>query len=294
MSSSPLLLDSSTPVLISNKSTIIFKINKSSLSSQLNSSQSNTLIPISENEFYLTNITSNYVAYRARITKKKYYAVEPSHLIISPNTNIKIKITFYFNPKEKFPPEGHKFRFEGIIIPNNMKNKDSRDIFEEYALNKKEVKGNSIKKVVEFIFDSNYHYIPSPDDNIKLDSSQTLSSYSNDINSSNSSVYTNALGKSMERPSRISLKNKKGGKLKSKKMVETTDPVKLKQEYEKLQIEYDKNVKELNDIKQKINNLNAKNKYRYDVPDVNFSSVNTKMFAIIFGTAFFLGFYLTK
>lgn len=291
MSSSPLLLDSSTPVLISNKSTIIFKINKNNLSSQLNSSENNTLIPISENEFYLTNITSNYVAYRARITKKKYYAVEPSHLIISPNSNIKIKITFYFNPKDKFPPEGHKFRFEGIIIPNNMKNKDSRDIFEEYALNKKEVKGCSIKKVVEFIYDSNYHYIPSPDDTIKLDSSQTLSSYSNDINSS---VYTNALGKSMERPSRISLKNKKGGKLKSKKMIETNDPIKLKEEYEKLQIEYDKNVKELNETKQKINNLNSKNKYRYNVPDVNYSSVNTKMIAIIFGIAFFLGFYLTK
>ena len=291
MSSSSLLLDSSTPVIISNKSTIIFKINKSNLSSQLNSSQNNAFIPISENDFYLTNITSNYVAYRARITKKKYYTVEPSHLVISPNTNIKIKITFFFNPKEKFPPEGHKFRFEGIIIPNNIKDKDSRDIFEEFALNKKEVKGNSIRKVVEFIFDSNYHYIPSPDDNIKLDSSQTLSSYSNDINSS---VYTNALGKSMERPSRISLKNKKGGKLKSKKIVETTDPVKLKEEYEKLQIECNKNEKELNEIKQKISNLNAKNKYRYNVPDVNFSSVNTKMVAMLFGTAFFLGFYLTK
>ena len=288
---SNILLESSTPIITINKPTLLFKINNNDLSSQINSSNNNSLIPISETELLLTNITSYYVAYRARITRKKCYTVEPSHLIIVPNSNIKVKITFYLNPKEKFPPEGHKFRFEGIVIPNNMKNKDAREIFDEFALNKKEVKGNSIKKVVEFIFDDNYKYIPSFDDNIKIDSSQSIASFHSNLNSS---IYTNALGKSMERPSRIALKSKKGGKLRDKKEVETFDPVKLKEECEKLQKDYDNNIKELNNIKQKINNINAKNKYRYVVPYVNFSAVTPKMIAILFGTAFFLGFYLTK
>ena len=287
---SNILLESSTPIITINKPTLLFKINKENLSSQLNSTN-NSLIPISETELQITNITSDYVAYRARITRKKYYAVEPSHLNIVPNSNIKVKITFYLNPKEKFPPKGHKFRFEGIVIPNNMKNKDARDIFDEFTLNKKEVKGNSIKKVVEFVFDDNYNYIPSSDDNIKIDSSQSITSFHSNLNSS---VYTNALGKSMERPSRISKLKNKGGKLRAKKEVETFDPVKLKEECEKLQKDYDNNIIELNNIKQKINNMNAKNKYRYIVPDINFSIVSPKIEAILFGIAFFLGFYLTK
>ena len=293
--SSELLLDTSTPIIFSNKPTLLFKINNKFLSSSLSLTQS--LIPISENELIITNLTSNYVAYRARVTRKIYYAVEPSRLVISPNSKIKVKITFYFNQKENFPPEGHKFRFEGVVIPNSMKNRDAKEIFDELISNKKEVKGNSIKKVVEFIFDDSYNYSPSSDNNnIRIDSSQTLSMRSNSNFNPSASVYSNALGKSMERPSRISLKSKKASeKLKSKKKeTETLDPVKLKEECIKLQSEYDNNLKELNDIKQKISNITAKNKFRYIVPDTNFSSVNTKMIAILFGTAFFLGFYLTK
>ena len=153
--SSDFPLDSSNPVITINQAILSFKINKQKISSQLNSALDNTLIPISQNEVLITNITSSFVAYRTRITRKKYYAVEPTHLVIPPNKNIKVKIIFYFNPKEKFPPEGHKFRFEGIIIPNNMKNKDAKEIFDELSANKKEVKGNSIRKVVEFIYDNN-------------------------------------------------------------------------------------------------------------------------------------------
>ena len=288
---SDILLDTSSPVITINQASLIFKINENYLSSQKNISQKNVLIPISQSEIIITNITSNYVAYRTRITKKKYYAVEPSHLILCPNSNIKVKITYYFNPKENFPPE-HKFRFEGIIIPNNMKNKDARNIFDDFAINKIEVKGNSIKKNVEFLYDNNYDYTPPTNENIRLISSQTLSSV---ISESNSSIYSNALGKSMERPSRISLRNKnKAGKLRSRKEVETIDPIKLKSECDKLKNEYDSNVKELDIIKRKINNISGKNKYRYIVPDINYSSLNTKMIAILFGTAFFLGFYLTK
>ena len=138
--SSDFILDTSSPVIIINQATLLFKINKQYMSSQINTAPNNTLIPISQIEIFITNITSNYVAYRTRITKKKYYTVEPTHLVISPNSNIKVKIIFYFNPKEKFPPEGHKFRFEGIIIPNNMKNKDPKEIFNDFPQIKKRLK----------------------------------------------------------------------------------------------------------------------------------------------------------
>jgi hypothetical protein len=291
--SSDFLLDSSNPVITINQAILSFKINKQKISSQLNSFPDNKLIPISQNEVLITNITSSFVAYRTRITRKKYYAVEPTHLVIPPNKNIKVKIIFYFNPKEKFPPEGHKFRFEGIIIPNNMKNKDAKEIFDELSANKKEVKGNSIRKVVEFIYDNNYDFDFSSIENIKDDLSRSSNSI-NSIISSKESIYSNALSKSTERRSKLALKSNKKTKLRAIKENENLDPEKLKEEYERLQIEYDKNVKEFNSIKEKINIFTSKNKFRYVVPDVQSSRLSNKNLAILFGIAFFLGFYLTK
>ena len=291
------IFDNSSPVIVINQATLLFKINKQNLiSGNNNNNNKNVLIPVSQTEIFVTNITSNYVAYRSRITRKKYYTVEPSHFVIPPNSNIKVKITYYFSPREKFPPEGHKFRFEGVIIPNHLKNNDPKEIFDNYIANQNRIKGNSIKKIVEFIMDNNYNFSSSEED-IKLDLSQSLSSSSN-FNPT-ASVYSNALGRSsVERPSRISLKSKKQeNRLRSKKEFgeeETLDPDRLKEQCDRLQKEYDNNVRQLNEIKNKINSLGAKNKYRYIVPDVNFSTVNKKMIAIIFGMAFFLGFYLTK
>jgi hypothetical protein len=288
--SSDFPLDSSNPVITVNQAILSFKINKQKISSQLNSAQDNILIPISQNEVLIANITSSFVAYRTRITRKKYYAVEPTHLVIPPNKNINVKIIFYFNPKERFPPEGHKFRFEGIIIPNNMKNKDAKEIFDELSADKKEVKGNSIRKVVEFIYDNNYDFDFSSIENFKDD----LSRSSNSIISSKESIYSNALSKSTERRSKLALKSNKKTKLRATKENETLDPEKLKEECERLQIEYDKNVKEFNSLKEKINVFTNKNKFRYVVPDVQSSRLSNKNLAILFGISFFLGFYLTK
>ena len=74
--STELLLDSSSPVITINQAILLFKINKQNLLSESNSSHHNSFIPISQSEIIITNITSNYVAYRARITRKKYYSVE--------------------------------------------------------------------------------------------------------------------------------------------------------------------------------------------------------------------------
>jgi hypothetical protein len=291
--SAEILLDTSSPVITINQSSLLFKINQNYFQNQLkNSNSSNTLYPLIQTELLLTNITSSYIAYRSRITKKKYYSVEPSHLIIPPNSNITIKITFYHNFRNTFPPEGHKFRFEGIVIPNNMKKMDAWKIYEQFSKDKTEVKGNSIRKVAEFIFDNNYN--PNfEEENKKIDISQSMNSINlNDFNGT-ASIYSNALGRSNERPSRIALKNMKKN-MRDVNKEETFNPMKLKDECEKLENDYNNYLKELNEIKQKINDLNAKNKYRYIVPDINFSSINKKMFFILFGVSFLLGFFLTK
>ena len=282
--SEEIIFDSSSPVTTINQSSLIFKINQKYFQTQSQLPQnSNSLFPLSQTEILLTNLTSSYVAYRARITKKKFYQVEPSHMILPPNSNITIKITFFHNFSLPFPPQGHKFRFEGIMIPNNMKRTDAWKIYEEFSKNKTEVKGNSIRKVAEFVFDNNYK-VKFSEENNKLEYSQSINNIS-DFNGT-ASIYTNALGKSNERPSRISLKNMKKN-LEGVYRGEAFD-------FMKIQNEYNDNLKELNDLKQKINELNAKNKFRYVVPDKDFSSVNKKMVILLFGVSFLLGFFLTK
>ena len=282
--SEEIIFDSSSPVITINQSSLIFKINQKYFQTQSKLPQnSNSLSPLSQTEILLTNLTSSYVAYRSRITKKKFYQVEPSHMILPPNSNITIKITFFHNFSLPFPPQGHKFRFEGIMIPNNMKRTDAWKIYEEFSKNKTEVKGNSIRKVAEFVFDNNYKANFSEENN-KLEYSQSINNIS-DFNGT-ASIYTNALGKSNERPSRISLKNMKKN-LEGVYRGEAFD-------FMKIQNEYNDNLKELNDLKQKINELNAKNKFRYVVPDKDFSSVNKKMVILLFGVSFLLGFFLTK
>lgn len=282
--STEIIFDSSSPVITINQSSLVFKINQKNFQTQSQLPQnSNSLSPLSQTEILLTNLTSSYVAYRSRITKKKFYQVEPSHMILPPNSNITIKITFFHNFSLPFPPQGHKFRFEGIMIPNNMKRTDAWKIYEEFSKNKTEVKGNSIRKVAEFVFDNNYKANFSEENN-KLEYSQSINNIS-DFNGT-ASIYTNALGKSNERPSRISLKNMKKN-LEGVYRGEAFD-------FMKIQNEYNDNLKELNDLKQKINELNAKNKFRYVVPDKDFSSVNKKMVILLFGVSFLLGFFLTK
>ena len=282
--SEEIIFDSSSPIITINQSSLVFKINQKYFQTQSQLPQnSNSLFPLSQTEILLTNLTSSYVAYRSRITKKKFYQVEPSHMILPPNSNITIKITFFHNFSLPFPPQGHKFRFEGIMIPNNMKRTDAWKIYEEFSKNKTEVKGNSIRKVAEFVFDNNYK-VKFSEENNKLEYSQSINNIS-DFNGT-ASIYTNALGKSNERPSRISLKNMKKN-LEGVYRGEAFD-------FMKIQNEYNDNLKELNDLKQKINELNAKNKFRYVVPDKDFSSVNKKMVILLFGVSFLLGFFLTK
>ena len=282
--SEEIIFYSSSPVITINQSSLVFKINQKYFQTQSQLPQnSNSLSPLSQTEILLTNLTSSYVAYRSRITKKKFYQVEPSHMILPPNSNITIKITFFHNFSLPFPPQGHKFRFEGIMIPNNMKRTDAWKIYEEFSKNKTEVKGNSIRKVAEFVFDNNYK-VKFSEENNKLEYSQSINNIS-DFNGT-ASIYTNALGKSNERPSRISLKNMKKN-LEGVYRGEAFD-------FMKIQNEYNDNLKELNELKQKINELNAKNKFRYVVPDKDFSSVNKKMVILLFGVSFLLGFFLTK
>lgn len=285
--STELLLDSSIPIIKLNKPILTFRINTNSINNQKNNS-SEDLILIGECEINVTNITSNNVALRVRTTKKKLYTVEPNFCTLLPNSAIKIIISAYSHRNDEINSKGHKFRFEGIIIPKNLIGSDTKEIFAELTKNQRQVKGNSIKRVVEFITDN------SPPQN-DIDITKSIDNIQNENNLSMSqSIYSVALQKSGERPVRISLKSRnKDNDINNINMnIETPSPNNLKEDCEKLQKENEKFNKELEEIKSKLNVIDFENKYKNS--DQKTSKISAKFLGIILLVSIFIGFYLTK
>ena len=159
--SSELKIDTSSQIIKINSRSLVFKINPKTLSEKLKSEKEknnlNKYILISECFIKIENISTNYVAIRVRTTKKYCYNVEPTYSIIAPNTFEKIKILYYIKSGEEISSQGHKFRFEGIIIGQKEKNtKNIYGLFQQYIQKGIVVKGNSIIKNVNFIYDNNF------------------------------------------------------------------------------------------------------------------------------------------
>jgi len=144
--SSELIIDNSKEVFKLDKEVISFNLNTENLSEEepIKSSLN------SENEIKITNLTEDYLAFRTKTTKKLYYRVQPTYCIIPPKEIKSIYITFYLKEGEIPKLHGHKFKFEGFIISESEKDKEAKDLFNEYTLKNSPVVGNSHKTFVHF------------------------------------------------------------------------------------------------------------------------------------------------
>ena len=144
--SSELIIDNSKEVFKLDKEVISFNLNTENLSEEepIKSSLN------SENEIKITNLTEDYLVFRVKTTKKLYYCVEPTYCIIPPKEFKSISIKFYLKEGEIPKLHGHKFKFEGFIISESEKDKDPKDLFNEYTLRSLPVVGNSYKTFVHF------------------------------------------------------------------------------------------------------------------------------------------------
>jgi hypothetical protein len=109
--------------------------------------------PVFMGQTYLmvSNLSSEYLAFRTKTTKKKYYSVFPSYCVISPNEKQKIDFSFYIKEGEKVSNEGHKFRFEGFVISSEEKDQDPKLLFNNYISKKIPVNATIYKSGVKFI-----------------------------------------------------------------------------------------------------------------------------------------------
>ena len=166
--SSELVLDNSKELFELDKEIISFKLSKENLSEQEPIKSSIT----SENEIKVTNLTKDYLAFRTKTTKRLYYNVSPVYCIIPPNMLQDIKIAFILKEGEVPKLHGHKFKFEGFKIQENEKDKNPKDLFNEYAQKGEPIVGYSQKTFVQF-FDSNENEINNSP-NIKFNKKENL------------------------------------------------------------------------------------------------------------------------
>lgn len=320
---SDLKMDTSTKIITINKAILSFKINlkyMDKLSEDFGNS--NKLCAISSLVLYLNNVTSSSVALRTRTTQKHYYAVNPTYATIPPNSNTKIAITFYFNPRKKelLSANGHKFRFEGIEISeeDSKKNNNAKEIFEKIKSKQEnnkdfKIKGNTIRRTVEFVFDNKYDYKKEKEEigfdiRSNLDDNSNLN-ISNDLSQSRYST-SNLLNCSQEKETRFSLtrksnlknlqlsresgstKLKGGAKLKEKN---NSDVTKLKRECQELKIANEENNKKLSEINSNISSVGlVKDQHTYEVPDVKKTKLSKKLILITFGISLLIGFILSR
>ena len=125
---------------------------------------------VSETQIKVSNITDNFLAFRTKTTKALYYTVNPTYCIIAPKEIKIISISFIVKGGEKLQLRGHKFKFEAFIIQENEKDKEPKNLYNEYIRKGIPVIGCSEKTLVQFS-DNN--------ENIKKISTKNVLSFNN-------------------------------------------------------------------------------------------------------------------
>ena len=307
--SKDLILDVSKEIIKLDKTELNFTIN-SEMISKLSSLTSHSihLKPLTETEITATNLTSEYVAFRVKTTKKENYTVQPNHCIINPNGTQIIKIIYFDKPGHKIKSKEHKFRFEGIIIPENQKNDNLKELFKNYIEKEIKVQGNSFRLLAKFTQEENV--IENIDNNTNNNNNNKLDVIKEEEKEiirtstmSNTSVYSvpdesESISEENNnvRLSDLLINNKKKEEVTDKEKLEN-----LKLEYNQLKEEVENLKKNEEALNKKIRNeKNKKNivpqseKFRFNVPENNEKPFSRNILIGIFAFSAFIGFCLIK
>jgi len=295
-----LVMDNSKKVFKLDKEVLCFEIGpltESKLSLSSLSHHSTDLKPLSEEELSVTNLTSDYLAFRTKTTKKEYYSVNPTYFILPPNGNQTIKFLFYNQSAKEIDPKGHKFKFEGFIILESEKDMDSKELFNNYIKSGQKVVGNVAKSYVKI---KKENQILSQNSNSNL-SNSSLSNYS-DLNEPKQNILLNDKIQQKDNLMKLSeiVMDKNGGQFGGGNNRDKLE--KLKNEYKILKEQVDnlkRNEKLLNqrfenEKNKKSNTHIFSDKYKYKVPEDKGKEMTRNFLIGIFMFSVLVGFYLAK
>jgi hypothetical protein len=299
-----LVMDLSKEIFKLDKDILTFEIGpsiESKLSMSSLSHHSTDLKPLSEEELCVTNLTSDYLAFRTKTTKKEYYSVNPTYFILTPNGNQIIKFLFYNQSGKEVDPKGHKFRFEGFIILESEKDEDLKELFQKYIKSGKKVVGNVAKRYVKIIKENE---VLSQDSNSTL-SNSNLSNYSDLNEPKQNTLLVDKIQQKQFEPQNLTkmseiIMDKSGGQLGGNSNREKLE--KLKNEYNILKEQVD-NLKRNEELlnqrfeneKNKKNNTQVfSDKHKYKVPEIKEKKMTKNYLIGIFMFSVLVGFYLAK
>ena len=294
---SDIIMDSSSEVFTIDKPNLQFNINPNISSIDNENSSKKNIHPVISCSIVVTNLTDNYIAFRSKTTKKDLYVVNPPYTIIKPNNNQQILIEFYMKHKNLPNREGHKFKFEGIVIDDSDINKPPKKIFEEKIANKIQVKGNTYKRDVVFIEDDNYDYHQKPQNIPDNSVSESINLSRNSLYLSVNDTYQSKL-KGVSKNFNDSNINNDFDELKNLKI----EYNKLKNKISELNTEYNilknkieqqKNIN-VNNNNNKSSNSVINSKFNYVPPDSKEIKLSKPISAIVCFIALMIGFFLTK
>lgn len=305
--SNVLIMDDSKQIFKLDKEILLFKIKPSSLnkSSALPFAKSGQMRQRSEENLTITNLTSNYLAFRVKTTKKDNYSVNPTYCILFPNENKLISFIFYYNLDSKLDSKGHKFKFEGFTIPESRKNENVKDLFNEYINKGIKVVGNTHKIYVQFSEENEEQQNNNESVNILLSNSNStaslISNYTVAENSKPNPFLSDILKDNEKQNIKLSdiVEDKSAGMSVMEKNKEKF--YNLKKEYNLLKEQFD-NLKRNEELLNK-RIYNEKNKkiptegsvkFNYKVPEKKEEKLSINKLIVFFVLSFLVGFYLIK
>ena len=287
-----LIMDISKELFKLDKDVLEFVISASMIS-KLSSvpTRASHLRPLSELKLTITNLTSEYIAFRIKTTKKDYYAVEPTYGVLTPNGEQKIKITYYGKTGVKPNSKDHKFRVEGFIIPEEQKNETIKDLFQDYIKKEIKVSGNSIKLHAKFTEEDNANDKINELEPVKEEEKEIL----RESVVSTSSAYTVPEGQKSSLEDNNSLRLSKSD-LSDKEKLENlkNEYNQLKEEVENLKRNEETLNKKIRNEKNKKNIVPQSEIFRFNVPEVKEKPFSRNILIGIFVFSALIGFYLIK
>lgn len=303
-----LIMDVSKELFKLDKDHLDFIINSATISKlSASSTDSSHLKPLSETETTVTNLTSDYIAFRVKTTKKENYTVVPTYSVLNPNGKQTFRIVYYNKSEKATETKRSKFLFEGIVIPEEQKNEPLKELFQDYI--KKEIKvfGNSIKLTSKITLEENLN--------------ENTDNKSNDVNNKvedvkeeekeilRESVISSASNYTIPEGPKSTLELNNSVRLSdlivnNNSKVELTDKQQLeylKKEYNQLQEEVDNLKKNEELLHQKIKNERNKKVtvpeselFRMKLPEVKEKPLSRNMLIAILVFSALVGFYLIK
>jgi len=296
-----LVMDESKEVFKLDKDVLSFRINYSNLSklSSLSSSSSKQLQPLSEEQILITNLTSEYLAFRTKTTKKELYIVNPTFCIIPPNSTQVLNFKFHNKPGEKLDPKNHKFKFQGFIIPESKKDLDVKELIKEYTQNGEKVVGNEKKCCVKFLEENDNSILSGSINNL---TSSNISNYTVANDQNQGSLLKDKIENKEEENLRLSdiIQNKSGGRFGMDNNKEKLEMLKREHNQLKEQVENLKRNEELlnkridNEKNKKSSSGGYSTKFNYKVPVVKEAKLSKNKLIGIFLISILVGFYLVK